>query len=224
MHTLTATHCDPGVLETSTVEMDCAEGSVDTPTHPVKLEATTARITGITTDAATLGQAQESSLVTLTAEFAHGGPAQPHQALIEWGDGTFTAGAVTEAGGVGSVLAYHIYESGGIYPITLLITDAAGAIATAMTRAVVTGVGLHDDILQIVGTAGDDQVDITLGTNGLVQVRAGFLPGDQGRTVPELEIRKILVRLGPGQNRLTIAGSLRLPIDVGDGSDSEIDG
>jgi hypothetical protein len=50
----------------------------------------------------------------------------PHTAVWDWGDGTTSAGTITEANGSGSVAGIHVYTAAGVYTLTLTVTDEAG--------------------------------------------------------------------------------------------------
>jgi hypothetical protein len=56
-----------------------------------------------------------------------------HTATIAWGDGTTSAGAVTESGGAGSVQGSHVYASAGVYPITIAISNTTGGETASQT-------------------------------------------------------------------------------------------
>jgi hypothetical protein len=62
--------------------------------------------------------------------------AEDHGAVIDWGDGTSAAGAIT-AGGRGrfDVSGSHAYARGGVYAVTITIDSKGGAAATARSTA-----------------------------------------------------------------------------------------
>src|SRR5262249_19321655 len=79
----------------------------------------------------------EGAVLSLTpiATFTDPGTLDTHTATINWGDGSTSAGTVTEApfgppgstaGAGGSVAASHSYAAAGTYPVSVTATDADG--------------------------------------------------------------------------------------------------
>ena len=76
--------------------------------------------------------------VSLAAMFTDPGTLDTHTASFNWGDGSTSAGTVTETNGSGSVAGSHVYGATGTYTVTLTVTDEAGASATSTFNETVT--------------------------------------------------------------------------------------
>jgi uncharacterized repeat protein (TIGR01451 family) len=84
-----------------------------------------------------------SSLGTVTlASFTHANGLQPASAFavsIAWGDGSTSAGTVTQSGATYSVQGSHTYTDEGNYPVTVTVTED-GSTATIGTSATILSV------------------------------------------------------------------------------------
>ncbi len=68
-------------------------------------------------------------------------PLSDFTATIDWGDGTITAGVITQPGGVGTVfdvLGGHTYVDDGSYTISVMIVNVGGSKANATASVTVT--------------------------------------------------------------------------------------
>jgi PKD repeat protein len=66
----------------------------------------------------------------LSASFTDPGTEDTHTAAYDWGDGTTTAGAITEAGGAGTAEGSHAFTAPGEYHVAVTVTDDDGKSAT----------------------------------------------------------------------------------------------
>ena len=70
-----------------------------------------------------------------------------------------------------------MYTQGGVYTVTVKVSDdaspAGGAVAT--TQAIVTGLGLRNGVLEIVGTNGNDSVSLSADNKGMLKVKSDFV-------------------------------------------------
>ena len=75
--------------------------------------------------------------INASADFTDPGILDTHTAEFDWGDGTTSAGTVTESDGSGSVTGVHTYVTPGVYTITLTVTDNDGDSGQAVFQFVV---------------------------------------------------------------------------------------
>ncbi len=61
--------------------------------------------------------------VSASATFSDPDQLDTHTATWDWGDGTTSAGAVSEAAGSGTITGDHTYAAPGIYTVSLTVTD-----------------------------------------------------------------------------------------------------
>jgi hypothetical protein len=69
---------------------------------------------------------QLGTAIAPTAPFTDQNPSDTHTALWNWGDGSTSTGAVTEANGAGTVSSSHTYAATGVYTVGLTVTDSLG--------------------------------------------------------------------------------------------------
>jgi PKD repeat protein len=75
--------------------------------------------------------------VSASGTFTDRGTLDTHAAIWDWGDGTASAGTVTETNGAGSVGGSHVYTEPGVYTVQLVVTDDDGGSGEACFRYVV---------------------------------------------------------------------------------------
>src|SRR5439155_23946791 len=80
--------------------------------------------------------------VTITTTFGDAGVLDTHAASINWGDGQTTAGLINETSGQGTATGTHSYTAGGIYTVTVTLSDDDGRVSSQFTTTVIAGVGL----------------------------------------------------------------------------------
>jgi Ca2+-binding RTX toxin-like protein len=112
-----------------------------------------------TTDAATLLGRSADKTVVLSGVFTDVGTLGTHTALVNWGDGSAPV-LVTVNATNRTFSETHTYLTGGIFAITVTVTDDDGGTSVSTTSAVVEGVGLVNGTLYIIGTDGRDKVEL----------------------------------------------------------------
>ncbi len=103
--------------------------------------------------------------------------------------------------------------------MTLLDDDQVSS--TKETTALITGAGLKEGVLQIVGTAGKDRVEVEAEgrCDQRIEVEANFLPGrGHERSFRLDEVSRIVILLGPGNDEATIEERVRTPVLMEGGS------
>lgn len=112
-----------------------------------------------TTNAASLCNHSIDGTVELTGEFADAGTLDTHTVNVDWGDGSPAESLAVDQ--LADVFAgSHEYATGGIFEITVTLTDDDSSSVSTRTSAVVQGAGVVDGTLYIVGTEGNDQVNL----------------------------------------------------------------
>jgi hypothetical protein len=177
-------------------------------------------VTAFTSDAVECGDKREGDTVHVTGVFTDVGTQDTHTATIDWGDGATTTATVVEAGGSGTIAGEHIYSSGGIFRIVVTLTDDDTGETTERTFALITGVGILDGQLQVVGTKEADEVHVTRSRNDSFEVHASFID-DSPRSLPAAGVESIAMILCEGNDKATVAGNIDLPtyINAEEGDD-----
>jgi len=75
--------------------------------------------------------------VTASVPFADPDKLDTHTATWDWGDGTITAGTITETAGEGLIADSHVYAAPGIYPVQVTVQDEFGNSDSAVYQFVV---------------------------------------------------------------------------------------
>jgi Ca2+-binding RTX toxin-like protein len=131
---------------------------------------------------------------------------------------------ISEEDGAGSLSGRHRYARGGIYNITVTLSDDENAHATYSTTALITGVGLHDGVLQIVGSRGNDAVVVEPKGKWQewISVQANFIPNQSHeRLFLANDVHSIVILLGDGKDRAKVDRRIDVPVfmDGGAGND-----
>ncbi|MCR9201123.1 MAG: Ig-like domain-containing protein [Planctomycetaceae bacterium] len=156
--------------------------------------------------------------VSLSGSFSDVDLSEVHEAVIDWGDGTTTLADIDQV--ADTLAADHLYEDGGIYAITVTLTDGNGGTATQTTQAVVTGVGLVDGVLYVIGTDAADHVRIRT-KHGRLTVRARLDGQHQSATYAVSDVTKIVAITCDGSDHIDVLTPSHIPVHVegGDGRD-----
>jgi PKD repeat protein len=171
-------------------------------------------ITDVWSSSPACGEAAERELVSVNATFTDSGTLDTHAAMVQWGDGAVSIATVTEDGGSGSIYAEHPaggYADGGVYQITVTVTDDDLGEDSATTMSIITGAGVQDGTLYVMGTADNDRVIITRYSRGRVRVIANFLERPGYKLFQADEIDNIYIELCDGHDYAHIANNIYQP-------------
>ena len=89
------------------------------------------------------GKARPRALLTLSSTFHDGDRNESHRAQWDWGDGSSSTGTVSERNGAGNVSGQHAFQSPGVYPVRLTVTDNTRRSTSVQMDVVVRGPGQH---------------------------------------------------------------------------------
>ncbi|WP_253157615.1 pre-peptidase C-terminal domain-containing protein [Stieleria tagensis] len=189
--------------------------------------------------------------VVVSATFRDAGRLDRHQVAIGWDDtsnpsvfdldatadlsagDTFVAidGAVLTitnvdalSGSVGFEVT-HQFATGGIFELSMMISDDDSGTAEANAQAWVTGLRVNNGVLQIIGSNTHDQVSIDQTEDGMLKVHASFLASGNFETFDVSTVEKIIGYLCEGDDHFTMAGNIAIPTVVhGGGGDDHLKG
>jgi hypothetical protein len=197
---------------------------LDRPVPDVRVSVNSAApaISTVSSPGSVIGGATPRVAVSLSAAFADPGVLDTHSATIDWGDGNTTDAALSESNGAGTVSGTHAYAKGGVYTATLWITDDDGAATSNSVTVYVSGAGVHQGVVQVVGTAAADKFKVERLADGAYLV-TNELRGTTTRLTaePGVPISGVLVVLGAGDDKVNVTGSVTVPavVDGGAGND-----
>jgi len=160
--------------------------------------------------------------VGLTLVFDDDGALDDHSLSVDWGDGVLSSYASIAS----PTLLEHSYDDGGVFVITVTLTDDDGGSTIASAEVFVTGARVDNRVLQVVGTSGDDDVLLNQ-LLGRVFVTASFLPGFlQTKSFSDDDIDRIEVFGGAGDDDLVATPLVRrlMLLDGGSGNDRLVGG
>ena len=83
-----------------------------------------------------------NSSFSAEASFSDAGTGDTHTATWNWGDGTTSAGTITEANGSDTVAGSHVYTATGFYTVTLTVSDGSNPTQTMLQNVLVYEAGV----------------------------------------------------------------------------------
>jgi 6-phosphogluconolactonase (cycloisomerase 2 family) len=177
------------------------------------LELNGTEITGNETNA--------TNTVDVIGDFIDAGTQDTHTVTLDWGDGATSAALITQGAGSGLFSDSHQYGGGGVYAFSLTLADDDTGEQTMSQALFVTGAGVHDRVLQIVGTEGVDDLVLEQDGDSLL-ISASFVPDSGGLSFNAADFDRIEVFLRDGDDTLELANDLGTTtiVDAGDGADT----
>ena len=203
-----------------TITATDSDGAITSITFAIVADGVGPTIESLGTDATLENKANENDVVTLTGSFS-GSNLDTHSVSIDWGDGTQSSAAVNEV--QQTFDAAHTFAHGGLYTVTVTLSDDDGNVVMESTSAVIIGVGLRNGLLQIIGT--DDNDDLLIHRqNGMLVVQASFLGDD--RNFAAADVSQISILTCDGNDTFWSHRNVRQPmrIESGSGDDFIISG
>ncbi|MEQ1830003.1 MAG: PKD domain-containing protein [Pirellula sp.] len=153
-------------------------------------------ITSFVSDATFENKGNEGEPVNVTGAFTDIGTLDTHTVSVDWGDGSAPEMVtLVQGAGFGSVSGSHIYAAGGVYTVTLTVTDDDTGEHQLSTLAVITGIGINNGVLYIVGTNNNsgDHVSVNAVGKDRVRVHADFIPQAFRHTTPDSLVKSSLI-------------------------------
>jgi hypothetical protein len=211
----------PAQSQTVTITATGSDGNTAVALFTLTVNNVPPSLTGLNSSNPTVDAPSPDGNVSLTGTFTDPGVLDTHTVTVDWGDGTAPQTLATVDEAHGQFSADHHYANGGIYTIHATVSDNDSGQASGQATAVVSGVGLVDGTLYVIGTDGRDWVDINLvrdwtrGSNAhnpVLRVRTEFGigagPADRSRaTVTDFDptaVSQIVVLAGAGNDVVMI--------------------
>ena len=220
--------------ETFTYTVADPSGETDTATAEILIVGTNdapAITRLVSSNSSVAAAASVGSTVTITGDFFDVDTSDAHSITVDWGDGTVDTIAADEVepSQDGAFSADHIYASGGIFPITVTVNDSNAGADTAATTAVVSGVGVINGTLFVIGTDGRDAGLVRLNNQGNVDVWSRLGGRRRDNSFAGADVTNIQVALSDGNDYFKISTNggawyESAAVDGGAGNDALIGG
>lgn len=144
-----------------------------------------------------------------------GGDTTGLEALIDWGDGTTSAGTIATVNGVLTVSGTHAYSSSGDFDIELTVTNDSNLSASVGTSASIVSISTGADLqvtgdknVQIVATSmtASYEFDVTFVSGGVKLIGTHGTTFNGASTLFLANARSVSAQLGDGDDHVRITG------------------
>lgn len=172
----------------------------------------------VTSSSDSLESKSNDGTVSVLGSFTDLDDSDLHDAIVDWGDGTTSAAFIDPANR--TLSADHEYADGGIYGITVTLTDGNGGVDVQTTQAVVQGIGLVDGKLYVIGTNERDHVKIRT-QHGRLTVKSKLGGNHQSATFAVDDVTKVIVLTCAGADHIDVLtpSHILVHVESGDGND-----
>lgn len=138
------------------------------------------------------GSPSVNALLSFHAGFRDADVRDTHKASWDWGDGSTSAGTVSEKNGAGNVSGQHAYRAAGIHTVSLTVTDSSGRSSTVRRTVAVCASGAAM-------VAGEGAFSSPRGASRLAADRAGiaqfaFLSEGKGKVTVQFDAAGLAFR------------------------------
>ncbi|MEM6691763.1 MAG: Ig-like domain-containing protein, partial [Planctomycetota bacterium] len=171
-------------------------------------------------NSATLPAASTNGNVTIMGSFEDADFNDTHAVTVDWGDGLVESVTPSDSG----FSASHEFAQGGLYDITVTVTDSVGNSVIRMTRAAVQGARLHQGVFQLIGTDGFDRIVIQPANDGN-DLEAAFRTefGDEMTVVfAANEVQAVEIITRDGDDSIHVSSDLAIPTSIDSGLGDDI--
>jgi Ca2+-binding RTX toxin-like protein len=179
-------------------------------------------ITDFYSNSPTCGGVVEGEELTVGGTFTDPGTLDVHTAIVDWGDGTSSPVQVTASGGGSwTISGSHTYANGGLYTVTLTLSDDDAGSDTAAINTVISGHGIHNGVLQIIGTGTNDTVNVMPKTYGSTILVVRLINTGYFRREYTDPVSQIVIFVCDGNDVVDISNEIILPATIygGNGHD-----
>jgi Ca2+-binding RTX toxin-like protein len=192
--------------------VDAVEGSPETPPPTGPVNSVPESLT-LEPGALEVGRIRVGDELRIGGTFFDADLDDMHGVDVDWGDGTVETLTLEQAAGGGRYHGGHAYLQGGIYEVQVTITDDAGDSVTDRIEVTVSGMRVHDGILEIVGSPGRDEIEFDRRGQDLVveaRLEDGRLDGGVREEFGRYDIRElnsVVVLLGGDDDAVAVVSS-----------------